>query len=244
MERTKYIICLISIICLNITASHSQTDYRKSIYNAYIQGNMPDWQSTMREMEKQSLSPDNQLELLSYYYGYIGYLIGNSKSKSANEYIKKGEKLIDELLKNNPDNATAIAYKGSFISFKIALNKLKAVTLGTQSMKYINKAYTIDSKNVQALADKANMLYYAPGMFGGNKAEAIVYYKKAISQLETNNDTTNNWFYLNLLTLLAQRYEEMGKKADALSIYQKILQKESNYEWVRDELYPELMESK
>jgi len=194
MERTKYILSFLIILLLNINISYGQSDYRKLIYKAYINGNMNDWEKVMKEMEATELSNTAKLELLNYYYGYIGYMVGNNKSKPAKEYIKKGEKVIYDLLKDNSDNVTAKAYKGSFISFKIALNKLKALILGPQSMKYINKAYELDSNNIQALVDKANMHYYAPGMFGGDKKEAILYYQKAIKQLEINNNITNNWF--------------------------------------------------
>lgn len=169
-------------------------------------------------------------------------MIGIDKSKTATLYIKKGEKLIDEILKNDPQNPTANAYKGSFIAFKIAISKLKAVTMGPQSMKYINKANKLDYTNVQALTDKGNMLYYAPSMFGGNKKEAIIYFEKAIKQMEINNEN-NNWFYLYLLTSLAQYNQEMGNKEDALSVYEKILAKEPNLKWVRDEFYQALLES-
>lgn len=239
MERPKYIFCFLIILFSGIFTCYSQTDYKKTIYDAYIRGNMSQWETVIKQMEAENLSLQQKLDLLNYYYGYTAYLIGNDKSKQANVYIEKGEKLADELLKEYPENAAANAYKGSFISFKIALNKLKAVTLGPQSMKYINKANKLDSGDVQALADKGNMLFYAPGMFGGNKEEAIQYFEKAIRMIEKNEDTKNNWFYLNLLTLLAQHYEKLDKKQEAVSVYEKILQIEPDFKWVRDELYPQ-----
>lgn len=238
MERPKYIFCILIILFSGIFTCYSQTDYKKTIYDAYINGNMSQWETVIKQIEAENLSLPQKLDLMNYYYGYTAYLIGSNKSKQANVYIKKGEKLADQLLKEYPENASANAYKGSFISFKIALNKLKAVTLGPQSMKYINKAYKLDSGDVQALADKGNMLFYAPGMFGGNKEEAIQYFEKAIRMIEKNEDTENNWFYLNLLTLLAQHYEKLDKKPQAINTYEKILQIEPDFKWVRDELYP------
>lgn len=243
MERPKCFFCVIIFFLSGFVSVYGQNNHKKEIYQAYINGNMSDWQNTIEDMERKELSESETFELLSYYYGYIGYLIGNKNSKLANSYIKKGETLIDGILKKNPSNATANAYKGSFTSFKIALKKMKAVTLGPKSMEYINKAYKLDSKNVQALADKGNMLYYAPGMFGGDKKEAIRYFEKAIKTIESNNDITDNWFYLNLLTLLAQYYNEMDRKQDALSTYEKILRIEPNFKWVRDELYPNQLKS-
>jgi len=231
------------ILTLNTVVSSAQTNYKKSIYEAYIQGDITKWETTMKEMEKENLSVNQKLDMLNYYYGYIGYMIGKKNNKAANVYIKKGENLVDEILKENPDNAPANAYKGTFIAFKMSMSKLKSVTLGPQSMKYINKAYDLDSKNIQSITDKANLLYYAPGLFGGDKEKALEYYEKAIKAMETNNDT-ENWFYLNLLVTLAKYYQKAGDRTKAISMYKKILEKEPGFKWVRDELYPQQLQEK
>lgn len=241
MERKKYFIGILIIFLINSMWLCSQTDYRKEIYEAYIQNNMPAWEKTIKRMETTHLSPHEKVALINFYYGYIGYGIGTGQKKLAEEYIKKGEKIIHALLKEDPCNATLNAFKGSFISFKIGLNKLKAVSLGPQSMRYINQAYNLDPNNVQALADKANMLYYAPPIFGGDKKEAINFYKKAIHQLEAAHDTVNNWFYLNLLVQLAQHYEKMKMKKQTLSLYEKILEHEPRFVWIKEDLYPKLI---
>ncbi|MCD8166734.1 MAG: hypothetical protein LUE93_11835 [Bacteroides sp.] len=114
-------------------------------------------------------SADQQLELIHYYYGYIAFLLNEERTKEAKPYIEKGEKLIKEVLKERPESGAAHAFKGSYGSFKIAINKIKAVTLGPESMKQINKAYKLDPTDVQVVADKANLLYYTPGIIGGNK---------------------------------------------------------------------------
>lgn len=241
MERTKHFISVLIILGINSFFLYSQSDYRKEIYEAYIQGNMQAWEKTIGQMETVDLSLHGKIELINFYYGYIGYLIGTDQKELAGAYIKKGEKIIHDLLEETPSNATLNAFKGSFISFKIGLNKLKAISLGPQSMRYINQAYNLDPNNVQALADKANMFYYAPSLFGGDKKKAITFYQKAIHQLEENEDTVDNWFYLNLLVQLAQHYEEMKMKKQALSLYEKILRQEPGFVWIKEELYPRLL---
>lgn len=244
MERSKYILLIIVTGLLSLQSLKAQNNYREAIYNTYIDGNMAGWKDIIDEFEKQDLNTlDQQLELLSYYYGYIGYLISYKNKDQADHYIDKGEQLIDRLIEQYPDNATLNAYKGSFMSYRMALSRAKAITLGPQSMKYIDKAITLDPNNIQALTDKGNMLYYAPGIFGGNKKKGIIHYEKAVEMME-NTQQTNNWFYLNSLTSLAQRYQEMKDNAKAIKTYEKILAKEPNYKWVRDELYPAALKNK
>ena len=242
MERSKYILCILVCLFLGRLAVCGQSSYKQAIYNAYVKGNMLEWEGIINKMEKDNLSLESKLELLNYYYGFIGYMIGQKESKTATIYIKKGENIIEQILEDHPDHATATAFKGAFIAFKVGLNKLKAVTLGPQCIKHINRAYKLDSKNVQALADKGNMLYYAPGIFGGNKKEAVGFFERAIEQIEIN-DTKNNWFYLYLLTILGKYNERLGNKAEAKTLYEKVLVIEPEFQWVRDELYPALVKA-
>lgn len=243
MERSKYICCLLTgifLICVN--TAFTQSVYSKKIYDTYIQGRMDNWVPVMQQMEAANpASLEEKLELLNYYYGYTGYMVGIKKAKEAVPYIEKGEKLIEQILRVSPDNASALAYKGSFLGFKIANSKIKAVTLGPEAMKAINKAYQIDPSNIQALADKGNMLYYAPSVFGGDKKLSLQFFEKGISIMESKRQTKENWFYLYLLVSLARRQEENGMRDQALATYRKILRIEPGFQWVRDELYPDLL---
>lgn len=244
MERSEYIRLIQVILSMILFSFSIQADESRSlnIYRAYMEGDMNKWETVIREMENTpTLSDLEKKELIGYYYGYIGYLLGTDHIKTAKPYIQKGDLLITALLKQFPDDATLLAYKGSFLGFKMALNKMKAVTLGPESMRYIKKAYVSDPDNTQVIADMANMLYYAPAIFGGDKKEALLLYKKAIARIENNKQTENNWFYLNLLTTLAQLYQTQNQTDQAIDVYQKILRIEPDFTWVRDELYPEAL---
>lgn len=165
-------------------------------------------------------------------------LLVPKKNESAEKYIVRGEKLIAEVLKKSPENATALAFKGSFIGFRIALSKFKALTLGVESNECIEKACNINPNNIQANVDKGNALYHTPKLFGGDKKEALKLFQQAARLLEKNNNTSNNWFYLNILTLIAKNQESLGNFHQAIQTYEKILVFEPNYQWVKNELYP------
>ncbi|MCD8260153.1 MAG: hypothetical protein LUD15_00530 [Bacteroides sp.] len=242
MERKKYLLLILLLSVLEISAVYARTSYREQIYQAYITGDMEHWKQVLDEMEILTFSSaDQQLELIHYYYGYIAFLLNQERTKEAKTYIEKGEKLIREVLKEQPESGEAHAFKGSYGSFKIAINKIKAVTLGPESMKQINKAYKLDPTNVQVVADKANLLYYTPGIIGGNKKEAINLYKRAISLMKEKNETEKNWFYLNLLTLLGQHAEADNDLTGAAEYYRKALSKEPGFKWVKEDLHPDLL---
>ena len=88
MERKKYFYIL--IFCL--LAFNSTAQSHKSIYKAYISGDMAKWKKTIDSIEA---IPDKtnpgKLELLNYQYGYIGWCISKDKKAEAEKFIKKSK---------------------------------------------------------------------------------------------------------------------------------------------------------
>ena len=229
------------LLLCNGASAQARSSYGEQIYDAYINGNMDKWNAVIKNMESSPLeNSDEKLELIGYYYGHTGYLIGIGDKETAKKYIERADKLIGEVLAEQPENATAWAYKGTFTGYRMSINKIKVPVLGPRTMKYIRKAYETDPDNVQALSDMGNMLYYAPSMFGGDKTAGIRYIEKAIRRMEALGTAENNWYYLNLLVMLAQYSRETGDPQKALLAYEKALAAEPGFKMVRDELYPDL----
>ena len=223
---------------------YAESPNKKIVYNAFISREMYKWANVIHtiEISTGTKTLEQKLELIDYYYGYAAYLIGKKQDDQALKYIDKGEKAINSFLKSSPNNASAFAYKGAFIGFRIGISKFKAIYLGPESVSLINKAYELEPKNVQAIIDKGNILYYSPGIFGGDKIEALDFYKKAARLLEINNETDQSWTYLNLLTVIALAYEKTDQQALAKLTYEKILRKEPDFYWVKVDLFPKFMD--
>jgi len=237
-------ILLISILALILSIDlFSQDSYKNTIYSAFVSGNMNKWENVIHtiELSKNTNSIEQKLELINYYYGYTGYLIGKKELEKAEKLIEKGEKLINLVLHDSPKNATALSFKGSFLGFEIATCKYKAIFLGTESKNYVNKALAIDPDNIQAIIDKGNILYYAPKLLGGDKKEALTHFLKGVRILEKNKETDQNWVYLNLLSIIASAYEKTDKLVEAKQVYEKILSIEPNIGWIKNSLYPNLL---
>ena len=225
------------------TTAFSESPYKKTIYSAFITHDMAKWEKVIHtiELSNATNTVDQKLELINYYYGYIGWLIGQKKYSPAEKLIPRGEKLINQVLSISPKNATAYSFKGSFLGFKIGIDKCKAIFLGSDSKSNINKAMELDPLNIQAIIDKGNLLYYSPRLFGGDKKEALNYFLKGVKLMERNKETYQNWAYLNLLTMIASVYEKTDKLEDAKLTYEKIIRNEPDIKWVKDELYLSLL---
>jgi len=247
MESSKFALnkLIITLLLLTLIPDvYSESPYKKTFYSSFINREMYKWGNVIQTIEagKPPVTVDQKLEMINYYYGYTGFLIGRKQYDLAGPIINKGDKLIHQVLQASPKNATAYAFKGSFLGFRMAMSKIKTFTLSRQSLSDINKAYELDPHNVQALIDMGNILYYSPRLFGGDKEEALTYYVKGVHILEKNRDTDQNWVYLNLLTTIALAYDKTGKHEEARQTCVKILHNEPNYRYVKEILYPGILE--
>lgn len=222
-----------------IHANYSAEERKQIVYNSYVSANMTGWENVIKEMERSRGGVSNKLELAEYYYGFTAYCIGKKRKEEALITLRKGSALCDQILKLDPKNATAMAFKGAFVAFEISINKFKIIVLGRESMKWLNKAIETNPDNIQALTDRANAYFHAPSMFGGDINKSLAYYEKALKSLEKNNLTKNNWQYLNLYVYIANVYIKLDKKDKAKAVYKTALQKEPNFKWVSELLLPE-----
>ena len=246
MEGKKCIKNLVFWLLLSSGAGtlHAQPPPHEKVYQAYISDQMDLWDHVIVDFaeRKASLTDEQLRDLISYYYGYIGWAMGQDMKRKARDYIREGDMLIDELLAKHPGWPELYAFKGAFFGFKIGLNPMKAVVLGPESMNNINRAVEIGPDHPQGWIEKGNALFYMPKMFGGSKEKALEAYLKAIRLLERDpGKISKNWMYLNVLTILGQSYEKVDQLHDAKISYEKILEIEPGFTYVRDELYPALV---
>ena len=236
-KRSLFLILLTVLLC------PLQAQTRKhQIYEAYISGNRAQWIQVVNEMEH-STEPKTlswKLELAEYYYGMIGYYIGTKRNDLAAPVLIKANALIDGVLKEHTNNSTAMAFKGSLTAFKINFNRYKAMILGMESLKWMDKSLAADPNNIQALFDRGNAYVHAPAIFGGNPEQGILMYRKAISTLEKRNQTTDNWLYLHLLVTTADACKRTGHPEKARPYYERALQVEPRFRFVRETLLPAL----
>jgi tetratricopeptide (TPR) repeat protein len=241
MERPKY--RLATLILIFVCSYTSYGNFKSDIYSAYIKGDMRRWKQVMVEMENTKLAqPAYILELVNYQYGYIAWCIGNKMEDEAEIYLAKAEENIIFLENKKFDLSMVNGYKAAFYGYRIGLNSFKAPFYGPKSSKCADNAIAINKNNPFGYVQYGNIQYYMPSAFGGSKQEAIDYYTKAEKLMEQDKDKiAGDWNYLNLLTIIANAYIDIKQPEKAKIYFEKILKTEPNFEWVKDNLYPELL---
>ncbi len=240
MERTKYFLTTILVLLVSILFAENNID----IYKAYVSGNMKRWKAVIDLMEKQSIETNKaKLDLLNYQYGYVAYCISNDKDDEAKKYMQKADELIEQLEKVEYNLPLIYAYKAAFVGFEIGISPLKAPFIGPKSSNYARKSTNLDTNNFFGYVQLGNIAYHKPAIFGGSKEEAIEHYLQALKLMEKDKSKLkNNWNYLNLLVAIINTYVSQEKYELAKQYCIKTLTFEPQFKWVKNKLYPEVIE--
>ncbi|MBN1413549.1 MAG: hypothetical protein JW973_00500 [Bacteroidales bacterium] len=241
MERKIYIVLIFSLMMLSekITGNDELV-----IYNAYIMNDMQSWKRVIDRIQKQERKTNElRLSLVNYQYGYIGWCIGIHNEEEAKNYISLAMEHLAVLEKSNYKLSMVYAYKSAMYGYEIGLSIIRAPFVGPKSMKYAEQAVKHDQVNPFAYVQMGNIEYYIPSMFGGSVKDAIRYFLKAKALMEKNKEALRqNWNYLHLLTIIAQAYTDAGDYRTAKAYYEFILKTEPRFQWIKDELYPQILQ--
>jgi tetratricopeptide (TPR) repeat protein len=241
MEGKKYILML----SLTLLSCFVFGQNNKSIYKAYASGDMKKWKSAMDSVDSVKQKKDKDvLDLINYQYGYIAWCIGSDKDDEAEKYLAKATLNLEKLKLKSHNESMLCAYKAAFVGFEIGLANYKAPFIGMNSLEYAKKSVSLDHSNALGYKQLGNIYFYMPKMFGGSKTEALAYYLKSLSLMETNKEyTTHNWNYLNLLATIIHAYIELNKYEEAKKYCIKTLTIEPGFDWVKNNLYPKVLKN-
>jgi len=240
MQRKNYRIIILLLIFFS---AELEASFRSEIYYAYINNKMELWKVVIDSMDAfKGKSNNMMLELINYQYGYVGYCIGFNKKEEAKIYLDLAIKNIEYLEKEKYNLSLINAYKSAFYGFRMSINKLFTPVMGIKSIESARSAVELDKENYFGYIQLGNCEFYMPSALGGSKIEALEYYLKAKELIEKKPDDTNkNWNYLSLLIVIGQSYYYLDEYNSAKLVYEKILDLEPGFLYVRDELYPQLL---
>ncbi len=204
---------------------------------------MDKWKKAIDSLQLvKPLTSSEKLELVNYQYGYIAWCIDQHKRKEAMTYLTRAENEIKLLEEQACCLSDLYAYKAAFIGFKIGISPYKAPFIGSESFIYAKKSIALDSTNALAYIQLGNIFYYMPALFGGSKAKAIACYKHALNLMDKKySQVKRNWNYLNLLAAIIIAYNDTEQYETARDYCIKTLEAEPGFEWVKNNLYPEIL---
>ena len=111
--------------------------------------------------------------------------------------------LAEKYQKLYPHDARFKALYANLLGLKIALSPLKATTLASDMLSSAREAYKMAPDDSWVSILYGNILFYMPGMFGGDKAQGLSCYQHARQGMEKNlSANSHNWLYVQLLVTI------------------------------------------
>jgi hypothetical protein len=241
MQRLRFLLLIILFVLFTFSL---QASNREEVYNCYVNNRMSLWKSLVDELNQKSEKSDSMLlELVNYQYGYIGWCLEKNRNDEALVYVKLAEGNVKLLEEEKFDAPLVDSYKSALYGFQIALSKFSAPFIGPKSADCAKKAIQLDPNQPFGYIQMGNVKFHSPSLMGGSKTEAIHYYLKAKVMMEKNKEEIrSDWNYLSLLVSIARAYESINDNVKAKLTYEEILKYEPAFSWVKDELYPKLLE--
>lgn len=237
--KTRMITLALLFLAFIATAQNT-ADFEQRLYHSYVDDRIMDWKDIIPEMKSQyQKTKDKELlySLCFAQYGYIGFCIGEDKTREAKRCLKDARansKLLEKVYHGRHD---ILALQGALLGYQIILSKFSSLYLGPKAFKLINTASESSDKYFNCSLEYGNIRYFTPTFLGGSKKEAIAYYKNAVDILENSPKLEEqNWIYINTLLLLTNAYYETGSRNMACKYYKQILEYEPRANWIRDEM--------
>jgi len=236
MKHYKIINILLLSITLNI-AFAQKSDLRKTTYRAYLTGSATIWKQAIVEASKISGDDANYL-LAQTQYGLLSNTMATQDKDTFDQYESETSQLLEDLIENDNHAGEASALLSSILGFKMGYSPWKGMFLGSKSTNLIEFAAKKAPQSALVWKIYGSSKLYTPKSFGGDPNEAIVYFTKSIALYEQQNDTANNWLYLDAHAFLGMAYEKVGKTKEAVATYEKALIIAPDYKWVTYSLLP------
>jgi tetratricopeptide (TPR) repeat protein len=232
MKLTTIFLC-----SLSIAWAQSETD--EMMYQAYLQRSQALWEKALATQLKQADTTAEKLRLAFAYYSLLNGTMATQNETLFDKHVDGAKELLKTLMEENPKSGEAAAMLSAIYGNEIAYSSMKGMFLGGKSSGLAAKGIKLEPASALVWRIYGTNKYYTPAAFGGDLEEALKAFEKSISIFESNPDTLkNNWLYIDTLALLGQAYTKTGATDKAIATYEKALQAEPSFGWVKLSLLP------
>jgi len=188
--------------------------------------------------------------LIHYYIGYtdlriVNYCFSKNDKEMAKKFVDDGIEYLKKAIELKGDFAEGYALLSSLYGNKIGLNPLLGITLGPKSGRMRKKALQLAPENPRVHLIAGQSAYYTPRMWGGGKEKALKHIQKAIQCFNTfkvEKPILPTWGHEEAYAYLGLIQMDLGDFPEARKSFQKALEINPNYGWVKHVLLKKLEE--
>lgn len=252
----RTILATLAVILLTNTFAFAQNDEavlkaKEVVQKAAIMGEASALKAA-RELAQTAASqitePSKKAAAL-YLVGYANYSLVNlpSEKESKEQNTDAGIAALEEAVKLEPAFADAHALLGSLYGQKAGGGMMAGMKYGQKSAVTMERAITLQPQNPRILMLEGISLFFKPAMWGGDKQKALANLQKACDLAEkgacaAKEATMPDWGHADVFAWKGMMFAK-SDEADidnAKAAYERALQLQPNYAWVKYVLLPKL----
>ena len=174
-------------------------------------------------------------------YRIAGLLEGESKDPS--EHLNAAVEHLKKATEIDPEAAEAYSLLSSVYGWQIGLSPMKSMLLGPRVGKASRKAQQLAPDNPRVVLSAAISDFNTPEMFGGSKEKGLQGLKRAaelFAQEEPTDPIQPVWGHREAYAWLGIAYQNQGELESARAAFEKALEIDPDFGWVKYWLLPEL----
>lgn len=186
--------------------------------------------------------PDDAL--LNHYMGYALYLIAErtmeTDMRAAHASLEEAESFLERSIELLPI-AESHALLSSALGMRID-GAASAMTLGMRSGAAMGRAKALGPHNPRVRLLEGISAFHTPSMFGGGHEAALEHFLAAIELFaeDAPKPPLPAWGHAEAYAWLGQTHAALGQADEARAAYERALELEPGYVWVREVLLPQL----
>ena len=174
-------------------------------------------------------------------YRIAGLLEGESKDPS--EHLNAAVEHLKKATEIDPQAAEAYSLLSSVYGWQIGLSPMKSMLLGPRVGKAAQKAKQLAPDNPRVVLSAAISDFNTPKMFGGSKEKGLQGFQRAaelFAQEEPTDPIQPVWGHREAYAWLGIAYQNQGELESARAAFEKALEIDPDFGWVKYALLPEL----
>ncbi len=196
----------------------------------------------------QTTQPNKKAAAL-YFVGYAHYSLVNlpSEKASSEQNADAGIAALEEAVTLEPAFADAYGLLASLYGQKAGGGMMAGMKYGQKSAVTMERAITLQPKNPRILLLEGVSLFFKPAMWGGDKQKGLANLQRACDLAEQGACAAKeafmpDWGHADVFAwkgLMFAKSDESDTD-NAKAAYERALQVEPNYNWVKYVLLPKL----
>jgi tetratricopeptide (TPR) repeat protein len=168
-------------------------------------------------------------------------LIQSTDRAKAQRYLEDGLGHCDRALALRPNDADAMALKGSLQGLAIGFDPKSVQTLGLQARMNLHRAAALEPSNPRVWLLEGIQVLHTPAQFGGGPAQADTVFRQAIGLFAgaPADSTAPDWGRDDVYVWAGQCAARLEDWSRARDLYREALRLNPDNAWVRGVLLPE-----